>query len=119
MEVDLENEFIVEVSLDHYYLNHLNLFTLLPLTFHFSFLRFLSYEYIFMFQFPDIVEGIKRIGHEVVITETSKGFAAATAISNVCQDTVTGVYDKRRPGSVAYMQEKTFILASTLGKPNY
>lgn len=56
-----------------------------------------------MFQFPGIVEGVRAIGHKVVISEKSDGFAAATAISNVHPNSMTGVFDNRRPGSVSYI----------------
>lgn len=56
-----------------------------------------------MFQFTEIVDGIRLIGHNVSITGPSDGFAAATAISNY--NSMTGVYDRRRPGSVSYIHK--------------
>lgn len=48
-----------------------------------------------------IVEGLSNIGHNYTI-QTTDGFAAATSISrNRATDQVTGVSDKRRPGTVS------------------
>ncbi|KAG5890285.1 hypothetical protein JTB14_031882 [Gonioctena quinquepunctata] len=49
-----------------------------------------------------IVDGLKRIGHHVAFAN-EKGFAALTAISKNKDNSVTGVFDKRRPGSVSYV----------------
>lgn len=56
-----------------------------------------------MFQYPDVVEGIKALGHQVVVSGIKDGFAAATAISNKCCNSLTGVCDTRRPGYVSYI----------------
>ncbi|XP_072383534.1 scoloptoxin SSD14-like [Diabrotica undecimpunctata] len=56
-----------------------------------------------IYQNPEIVNGLKRIGHNITFSYPD-GFVAVTAISlDKNRRNIVGVHDKRRRGSVAYM----------------
>ncbi|CAH1276370.1 unnamed protein product [Diabrotica balteata] len=50
---------------------------------------------------PEIADGLRKIGHEVAYAD-GQGFAAATCISTR-DGSVTGVWDRRRSGTVTYL----------------
>nr|CAI5819008.1 unnamed protein product [Callosobruchus analis] len=57
----------------------------------------------FAARYPDIIEGLKKIGHKIqLFMYPTVGFAALTAISTVGEK-IVGCYDVRRGGSVAYL----------------
>ncbi|KAJ8923080.1 hypothetical protein NQ315_001632 [Exocentrus adspersus] len=66
----------------------------------------ITYEGGYSAEAVDIVEALYDIGHNYTIQAASDGFAAATSISRHRIDSkVTGVSDRRRPGSVSTKKE--------------
>ncbi|CAH1117469.1 unnamed protein product [Phaedon cochleariae] len=49
-----------------------------------------------------VADGLRKIGHKVSFARAN-GFAAVTAISRYNEESVTGVFDSRRLGSVSYV----------------
>ncbi|XP_023023426.1 scoloptoxin SSD14 [Leptinotarsa decemlineata] len=61
-----------------------------------------AFEEEYLMEDTFVVEGLQRIGHNVSFSN-GNGFAAITAISRNEDNSVTGVFDRRRPGSVSYV----------------